>query len=371
MASLLPRIHQDLFDFIDHDPDELGGLLEFWYLSNSEALSAALTAQTGVSLIVNVSSFQSFESLAKKLFLIADTLVLRDTRKWTQEELGYRAIPIPIKEYRPGYYEDLIDDLSKLRPSPLTLLHRPTLYWSSTTKKLNNGHEVSYAGWDYNSIPNEFVNWISTSGRNYMRTGQVVYAPFIPPLDWELEFLKNDINLPDYFNAAPTFHQKYDWLSTDHTKALLSLQFPFLDGLDIETISKVKEDHRDEFLTFSRTLLSSIGGIKSAFGSEGFLKEVKYIQRNQIDAGISDVEKTVRNIQARGTWQKGAILTGLVGIDIAVFLGVPVTTVVTGLAATGVAMIAAKIAQLKDQGDLKAKSPYFLWQLNQRAAGVK
>lgn len=368
MTSLLPRIHQDLFDFIDHDPDELGGLLEFWYRSNSEALSAALTAQSGVTLIVNVSSFQSFESLAKKLFLVADTLVLRDTRKWSKEETGYRSIPIPTGEYRPGYYEDIIDDLRKLRPSPLTLLYSPTLYWTSTTKKLNNGYEVAYAGWDYNSIPNEFVSWISTSGQSYMRTGQVVYAPFIPPIDWELEFLKNDINLPDYFNAAPTFHQKYDWLSPDDTRALLSLQFPFLDGLDIETISKVKEDHRDEFLTFSRTLLSSIGGIKSAFGTEGFVREVKYIQKNQIDAGISDVDKTVKKIQTRGTWQKGAVLTGLVGIDIAVFLGLPVTTVVTGLAASGVAMIAAKIAQLKDQGDLKAKSPYFLWKLNQKAA---
>jgi hypothetical protein len=368
VTSLLPRIHQDLFDFIDRDPEDLGGLLEFWYQSNSEALSAALTAQSGVTLIVNVSNFQSFESLAKKLFLVADTLVLRDTRKLSKEEMGFRAIPIPTGEYRPGYYKDLIDDLRKLRPSPLTLLYRPTLYWTNETKKLNNGYEVAYAGWDYNSIPNEFVSWISGSGRSYMQTGQVVYAPFIPPIDWELEFLKNDVNVPDYFNAAPTFHQKYDWLSPDHTRALLSLQFPFLDGLDIETISKVKKDHRDEFLTFSRTLLSSIGGIKSAFGSEGFVREVKYIQKNQIDAGISDVEKTVKKIQTVGTWQKGAILTGLVGIDIAVFLGVPVTTVVAGLAASGVAMIAAKMAQLKDQGDLKAKSPYFLWELNRKAA---
>jgi hypothetical protein len=108
-----------------------------------------------VNLIVNVSSFQSFESLAKKLFLVSDTLVLRDARKWTQEELGNRTIPIPIEDYRPGYYEDLIDDLRKLRPSPLTLLYRPNLYMSSTTKKLNNGYEVYCASCDYNSIPNE------------------------------------------------------------------------------------------------------------------------------------------------------------------------------------------------------------------------
>ena len=91
---------------------------------------------------------------------------------------------------------------------------------------------------DYNSIQNEFVSWISTSGRSYMKTGQVVYAPFIPPIDWELEFLKNEINLPDYFNAAPTFHQNYDWLSSDNMRALLSLQFPFLHGLDMKRSRK-------------------------------------------------------------------------------------------------------------------------------------
>ena len=70
-----------------------------------------------MTLIVNVSNFQSFESLAKKLFLVADALVLRDTRKWSKEETGFRSIQIPTGEYRPGYYEDLIDDLRKLRLS--------------------------------------------------------------------------------------------------------------------------------------------------------------------------------------------------------------------------------------------------------------
>lgn len=368
MSLLLPRIHKDLFDFIDQDPEDRDGLIEFWYQANSAALSAALTAQTGLSLIVNVSSFQSFENLSKKLFLLADTLVLRDTRKWTDDETGFRAIPIPADgHYQPGYYEDLVDELRLLRPSPLTMLYRPTLYGTSTTKTLNNGYHVAYAGWDYNSIPTEFLKWISSSGRSYMETGRVVYAPFIPPLEWELEFLKNGISLPGTFNATPTFHENYDWLDGDRMRALLSLQIPFLDGLDIDTISKVKDDHRDAFEAFSRAMLTSINAIKSSFGSDGFAREVRNIQENQINAGISDVKRTMKKIESNGAFAKGGILAGLLTVDVLAFFGVPVTTLVSGLGTGVAAMIGAKAKQLQDEGELSAKAPYFLWQLKRSA----
>jgi len=365
MKSLLPRIHQDLFDFIDHDPDDFRDLIEFWYQANTGPLSAALTAQSGVTLMVNVSSFQSFERLAKKLFLVSDTLVLRDTRRLTKDEEAPRQVLIPIDGYRPGYYEELKADLSGLPLSPFTLGYRPNLFWLAESKILNNGYRAAYAqGWSYNSIPNEFVQWISTTGRDYMKTGQVIYAPFIPPIEWEPKLFENGFNLPDSFNATPTFHEKYDWLTGDQTLALGRLQLPFLDGIDIQTIAKVKEDHRDEFSAFSRTLLSSIGKIKAAFASEDFIREVKYIQKNQIDGAISDVEGTVRKIQTRGTWQKGSVLMGLLGVNLAQYLGAPDATVIAGLVGGGgVAMIAAIISHLKEHGDLKAKSGYFLWKL--------
>ena len=364
---LIARIQQDLFDFVDSDPEDFGGLLEFWYQANSAALSAALTAQPGLNLIVNVSSFQSFEELSKKLFLVADTLVLRDTRNWTSDETGFRSIPIPTTEYRPGYYDDIIDQLQMLRPSPLTLLYRPNLYWSSTNKTLNNGYHVTYASWDYNSIPGEFVEWIGGAGRSYMETGRVVYAPFIPSFEMELEFLNNEINLPDHFNALPCFHQNYDWLAEDRLNALFSLQLPFLDGLDIETISKVKEDYRDEFSAFSRVLLASINGIKASIGTQEFARELRYIQKNQIDAGVSDVEKTVKRIASKSALRKGGILVGLLGLNAAVYLGAPEAGIASGIAASGAAMVMDKIAQLNEQGDLREKSPYFLWKLRQRA----
>ena len=360
---LLARIQRDLFDFTERDPDDFAGLTEFWYRANSEALSAALTAQGGLNFILNVRSFKNFEVLAKRLFLVADTLVLRDTRDWASDAGGYCDMPIPTAPYRPGYLSDTLDELRQLRPSPLTLLHRPDLYWTSTAKTLNNGLHVAYAGSGYHPIPAEFLTWIGGPGRDYLKTGQIVYAPFIPPLAIELEFLKNNVDLPSQFGTISLFHQKHDWLADDRLQALLSLDIPFLDCLDITTLSAVKQDNYDAFTAFSRSLLESVNGIKSALGTESFASEVRSIQRNQIDAALSDVDKAIRRInQSRALRRKG-ILTGLVGLNAAAFIGVPESTLLTGLATGAAAMIAERVAHLKEHGELTDKKGYFLWKL--------
>src|ERR1700688_2525000 len=361
---LLARIQRDLFDFTDRDPDDFPGLVEFWYQRNSEALSAALTAHAGVNLILNVSSFSDFEALAKRLFLVADTLILRDTRDWAADKAEFRAIPMPIEEYHPGFIPEVADELLHLRPSPLTVLYRPNLYWSSTTKKLNNGLHVAYAGWDYHSIPSEFLAWVGGPGRDYMKSGQIIYAPFIPPLSVELEFLKNEVNLPQTFGASFLFHQNHDWLTADRLHALLSLRIPFLDGINIETISDIKRDNYDAFGAFSRSLLDSVDGIKSAFGTEGFEREISSIQRNQIDAALSDVEKTLRRIEKSSALRKAGILIGLLGLNAVAFgLGGPAPALVTGAATSVAAMVREKADQVKEQGDLRDKKGYFLWRL--------
>lgn len=360
---LLSRIQRDLFDFTEHDPDDFSGLVEFWYRANSEVLSAALTAHKGLNLILNVSSFSNFETLAKRLFLVADTLILRDTRDWASDDAGYCDMPVPIGNYRPGFLADSQEELRKLDPSPLTLLHRPELYWTSTTKTLNNGLQVAYAGSGYHPIPAEFLAWIKGPGSSYLKTGQIVYAPFIPPLPMELEFLRNEVDLPSQFGASSLFHQRHEWLPDDRLQALLSLNIPFLDGIDITTLSSVKEDNHDAFNSFSRSLIDSVNGIRSTLGTEGFAREVRSIQRNQIDAALSDVDKTVRRINQSRALRKQGILTGLIGLNAAAFIGAPITTLATGLAAGAAAMVAERVAYLKEQGELTDKKGYFLWQL--------
>ncbi len=365
---LLARIQQDLFDFTAHDPEDFTGLVEFWYRANGEALSAALTADRGLNFILNVRSFNNFEMLAKRLFLVADTLVLRDTRDWASDAGGYCDMPVPTGPYRPGFLSDTMEEFRQLRPSPLTLIHRPDLYWTSTSKTLNNGLHVAYAGSQHHPVPAEFLTWISGPGRDYLKTGKVVYAPFIPPLAMELEFLKHEVDLPRKFGAASLFHQRHEWLSDDRLQVLMSLDVPFLDGLDIATLSAVKQDNHDAFSAFSRSLLDSVNGIKSALGTEGFSREVRSIQRNQIDAALSDVDKTVRRVKQSRALRKQGILTGLLGLNAAAFIGVPDTALVTGLAAGVAAMVAERVAYLKEQGELTDKKGYFLWRLRNAGA---
>jgi hypothetical protein len=361
---MIPRIQRDLYEFIDPDPQDVEGLVEFWYSANSDALSAALSANNGLSLILNVSSFESFERLSKKLYLIADTLILRDTRSWKTEENRFMTIPVP-QDYRPGYLKDLAEELGKVRPSPFTLLYRPQMYWTSTTKRLNNGFFAAYAGWERSCIPPGFVRWITGAGRPYFATGRMVYAPFIPPLELELELLKQGVVLPEYFHAAPCFHQKYDWLSANTASALFSIQIPFLDGLDIETISKVKDDNRDAFEAFSRSLLGAVSAVKASFGSEEFIRDIRRIQKEQIDSGINDVSRTLKKVSRASSLRKVGILTGLIGLNAAVVLGAAVASIATGAAASVVAFVADKLASMKERGELKENKQYFLWKLQE------
>jgi len=365
---LLSRIQRDLFEFTGKDPEDFAGLVEFWYQENSDALSAALAAQEGLNIIVNIANFRSFEPLAKRLFLLADTLIIRDTREWKAGSGEYQDIPIPF-EYKPGFWDDVADELKQLKPSPMTLLQKPTLYWTSTHKRLNNGYEAAYAGGAWSLIPAEFKSWIAGGGRRYLETGNVVYAPFIPPLALELEFLKEGVVIPDYFGGIPFFHQRFEWLDGPQLHALLSLNMPFLDGLDISTISAVKSDHREEFAAFSRSMLDSIVGVKAALGTDGFVSEVKHIQRNLIDAALSDVLKAVSRIKRSEALRKAGLLTGLIGLNGAALLGIPAVALVGGIGTAGAALIAEKIAQLKADGELRDEKGYFLWTM-QEAAGA-
>jgi hypothetical protein len=185
---LLAKIQADLFNFTEQDPEDFAGLVEFWYQANSAALSAALTSHSGLNLILNVTSFRNFEALAKRLFLVADALILRDVQRWATTRGDLRFIPLPTGKYEPGFLRDSLEELQKLRPSPLTLSQRPNFLWTSEAKTLNNGLHVAYAGLTHPPIPSEFLDWMRGSGREYMKTGQVIYAPSFPHWKWSLSF---------------------------------------------------------------------------------------------------------------------------------------------------------------------------------------
>ncbi len=363
---LLPRIQRDLFDFTtQEDPEDFGPLLNFWYRANTPALSAALTAHPGLKLIVDTPSIHSLDQISKKLFLLADTIVLRGLSPEPHRSLELLEPEhlTPTSNYKPGYIDEVLPLLEKLRPSPLTI-SGPTPYWSSTSKTLKSGLHAAYAMDMHAGTPREIVQWISKTGRPLLESGHFVYAPFIPSLALEQEFIRQRVDLSSYFNTSPCFHHSTDWLTKQQLEILFSLKFPFFDGLDLKTLHQVKQDYRDEFESFSRLMLNSLDAVKSSVNTEKFSAEVRHVQRNFIDAGVSDVEKTFKKISALSSLRKKGMLVGLFGLNAAAYFGAPELALVSGLAASGVKMVSDKIEELKENNQLKEFKHYFLWKIS-------
>lgn len=366
---LLSRIQRDLFDFTQQeDPEDFGPLLNFWYRANSPAISAALIEKPGLKLIVDAPSIRSLEQMTRKLFLLADTVVLRGPSPEPSRdiELLEPGHWIPTSGYKPGYIDEVIEQLTRLRPSPLTLIG-PTPYWSSTSKTLKSGIPVAYAMDMSGGTPREIVQWIGGPARPLLESGHIVYAPFIPSIEMEHEFIRQNVDISAYFNASPCFHHKADWLNKQQLDALFSLQIPFLEGIDLDTLAKIKCEYHDEFESFSRAMMDSLNAVKEKVGTEQFHSEVRHIQRNLIEAGVSDVQKTFKKVSALSSLRKKGMFAGLLGLNAAAYLGAPELFLASGLTAAGVKMVSDKIDELKEQNQLREFKSYFLWKVSREA----
>ena len=107
--------------------------------------------------------------------------------------------------------------------------------------------------------------------------------------------------------------------------------------------------------------------MKSALGTEKYVSEVRHIQRNLVDAALSDISKIVSRIKRSEALRKAGLLTGLIGLNGAALLGAPPAAVAAGLGTAGAALVAEKIAQLKAEGDLRDHEGYFLWKIERAA----
>ena len=188
----------------------------------------------------------------------------------------------------------------------------------------------------------------------------------------EQEFIRQHVDLSSYFNTSPCFQHNSDWLTKQKLDVLFSLQFPFLEGLDLDTLICIKKDYRDEFESFSRVMLGSLNSVKSAIDIDTFASEVRNIQRNMVDAGVNDVEKTFKKITAMSSLRKRGMAVGLLGLNAAALFGAPQLALVSGLAAAGVKMAADKIEELIQSSstpfkrELWTKSMKRFWRLRKR-----
>lgn len=115
--------------------------------------------------------------------------------------------------------------------------------------------------------------------------------------------MRQNADFGAFFDTQPLYSD-YPWLGSNKLATLLRLRFPCLDGLDLDTMAKVKDDHRDEFEAFSRTILNAVEASKACIGTSDFIFETQKIQRDIIDAGLADVQRSVNKIKRSPALQR-------------------------------------------------------------------
>lgn len=362
---LLPRILRDLYEFTDgEDAEDFGPLFNFWYHANSNAISAALLAHHGLKITVDAPSARVLEALTKKLFLLTDTIVVRSR---PEDEDSLENLFLIPKEggYEPSFLNEVIDQLNELRPSPLTV-RGPVPYWTSSDKLLKNGMDCAYAAQMGGGTPNDIIDFFQNDGRSAVEAGQIVYAPFVPPLELELEFARQNADFGAFFDTQPLYADD-PWLGSNELATLFRLRFPCLEGLDLDTMEKVKDDHRDEFEAFSRTILKAVEASKACVGNSDFVLETQRIQRDIIDAGLADVQRSVNKIKRSPALQRQGVAIGLTFLAGAAYLGAPPWLWATGIGASAVKLVTDRVTEMETQGELKKSDHYFHWRLANEA----
>lgn len=267
----LDEINKSMYDWCEIYPDARNSLLNFWYIFSAVDLARVLLHSEGSKVIVNVNQLSDFESVVKRLLLFTDILALRDVRKFPEPNIDI----VPIPDDFVGFERPA---LSKLKPPPVMTFFGGTYSRLTDTMELPDGRSAHLAGSAPQSFPEDTYDWIFGTGRPYIKTGQVIYAPFIPSVEIELEFFRQGISLPRTFGALPLFSGKADWFDEKAIVALLLLDLPTFENVDLPLLQKVKQDHHDEFVQFRDTILNAVTKIELAVGND--FSSMKFVTFN-------------------------------------------------------------------------------------------
>lgn len=358
MAIGLQDIFSSLYRFTSMYEEERNAMTNWWYAKSGRDIARVFKHMPGNKIIANCRNLKNWEYIADRLLLVADAVAIRDLRGFTEEH-GFVIHP----EWTPY-------DRSSIENLPLPAVGRDLAqhqYWSSTVVDVPMVGQAPVAMAIYDGFPEDAYQWIHGKGRDYHATGSVFYAPFIPPLEVELEFMKNRVSMANLIGGESLFSESIDFVDENALLALASINLPTLENVPLTTLQKIKADHHDDFSVFSRAMVKAVTGIKSSAGSEQFLQDARAIQRDLLDDNLDKLAKKYKQISRMRSLSAGGVFVGTVGLSFAAISGAAVPAIITGLAASVAAGIAHAASQFKEKYSLSENPMNFLWRVNQNA----
>lgn len=333
-------------------------LVSFWYKMTSEDLAHTFKAQKGLKFILNGDKVSNWKNAAEALFPIADFIAIRDTRP-TEQEVGTCFMP-----QWPLYDRKNIQRSE--RPFLLKALGENG-YWAND--KIEIAGKGSVAGMLYfpQIFKEEVYGWLFRDGRTYHETGRVIFAPFIPDYEIEKEFLKNGLSIPRMMDADPIWDETHDALNEQDVMALVALNIPKLHGLSFENAKKIREDYRDEFERFSRSIVKAITSIKASSDNENFFRSCRSIQRDLIDDNIDKLNTRYKQISLMKWAGYAGIAVGVTALKFSGIHAGDIAKLTTGLAPSVAGAISVAASKYKEQFGAYENPMHFLYRLKNRA----
>lgn len=341
---------------LHHEDEVKMGLIDEWYRTNFCNLAVAIKKDQSLKLIVDIDSFENLELCYKRLFLIADTLIIRNSVSKTEADNHSISIPVNPDIYQTHYEFD-----PKELPPVLMVPPQGGGIWSSTILEMKNGIYAPIAVRFGSYFPSSYYQWIIGSGRSLLQNGQMVFAPFIPSFKVESEFISKGFSIPQSLNAQSCYFNNYNWLQTENLFSLLSLNIPSIENVDIETMVKIKNDHHDAYKQFSTELFDSINSIKSLIGTQEWAKEVRYIQKNKIEDNLDRIRTELAKLEKMRSLRKLGYALVLAGLDISTYFGIanPLCSLIGAISLP----VNEKIEKLKEENKLQENPFYYLWKI--------
>jgi len=246
MDNPLKPILSSLYAFVNMYPASRLAMTNLWFHNSARDIALAFQQTDGIKLIVSSSDLNNLKSVAYKLMLVSDSIAIRDTRSLNEDSGG-----VIFPEWCPYDVEKLKQKVSKpvfIRP----LSHFEI--WSSTMLEVPGIGKYPIAMSIFQRFDDDVYEWIFGDGRKYHESGDVFYAPFIPPLDVELEFMKHGVSLSEGYGGESLYSQQYDYFDRTALTALASIDFPTLNGVNKDDLIKLNTIIMTSLLTFRGTL---------------------------------------------------------------------------------------------------------------------
>jgi len=249
-------------------------------------------------------------------------------------------------------------------PPHLVLPNQATLCPGSQYKLRDGTWRGTPAIGSVTPLPQHIADWCLNEGRHLLLSGDVIYDPLLPPATWEQYLFSKGVNFQSFYDVYRLLPRRHSHLDDHVARAMLNINLPVLQNIDVKTLQKIKRDEREAFLRFRTYMTSAFNDLRDAAGSESFDRELDRISEEKVRPGLEELRALHRKISKLQIAKLLNILFLSAPTVLSLFLSSPdlkvlgPTMTVTGLAKEYLDHLSETI---RNRADLVSHPLYLLW----------